>query len=725
VTATWSAPVDLDNCAAEPIHVPGAVQPHGVLLAVTEPDLVLAVTSTNVGAWFPDAPADPLGHPLADVIGAANRDAVDAARAGDWVQRRDDVELWLGGRPLVATLHRSDGLLVVEIEAVDVVEPGAQSIVREAAMALQVASTVVEVAAEAARWIRSLTGFDRVMVYRFDRDWNGEVIAEEKRADLNAFLGLHYPATDIPAQARELYRRNWLRLIPDILYRPVPLAPPVAFDSARPLDLSTSTLRSVSPIHVEYLSNMGVSASMSVSIVVQGELWGLIACHHYSGPHRPDVAARNAAEFLAQLISLRIGEAEGADTRSRTLEQVALADRVADAIQAPDLDAALRAEHGAVLGLARATGMVVVGDDGWIGVGAVPADGLVRQVLLGWPRSSGVLRVDELDLGADEVASGVLAFPLTSDRREAVLWFRPELVRQVDWGGDPHNAKLAAEEGDHVRLSPRKSFDLWRETVRGRSEPWLDSDVAAATRFTRHLTAGLLRRQRQQAELASDLQRVMRPSTLPVVAGWTFDVHDEPAGQGQIGGDWFDVFDAGDGRVVAVVGDVAGHGLRAAAEMAQLRNSLRAYLLDDPSPARALTRLDALMTRVLPGSIATAVCAVIDTAAAEAQIAHAGHVPAILASEGTARFLVTSGEPLLGVRYGARQDRTVPFTPGHSLVLYSDGLVERRTRPIDDGFELLRQAATVQVGAAWLAEQMRGDDVPEDDVSVLVVTRTG
>ncbi len=732
MTQTWSAPVDLDNCAAEPIHIPGAIQPHGVLLAVTEPDLLVALTSTNVGTWFGAAPIAPIGQPLAALIGAANRDAIDAARQGDWVQRRDDVELWLDGRPLVATLHRTDGWLVIEIEAVDSIEPGSASVVREAAMALQVASTVVEVAAEAARWIRSLTRFDRVMVYRFDRDWNGEVIAEEKRADLNAFLGLHYPASDIPAQARELYRRNWLRLIPDIAYAPVPLDPPVGFDSGRPLDLSSSTLRSVSPIHVEYLSNMGVSASMSVSIVVQGELWGLIACHHYSGPHRPDVAARNAAEFLAQLISLRIGETDDADTRRRTLELVALADQVAEAIQslaAIDLDTALQAQQPAVLGLAGASGAVVVTGDSWCRLGAVPDDDVVRRIIQIWPAGDAVLLVDEAAVGADDVASGVLALPLTNDRREVVMWFRPELVRQVDWGGDPHNAKLAAAEGDDVRLSPRKSFELWRETVRGRGVPWHESDVRAATRFTRHLTSGLLRRQRHHAEVASDLQRAMRPSTIPPVAGWSFDVHDEPAGTGQIGGDWFDVFDAGDGLIVAVVGDVAGHGLQAAAEMAQLRNSLRAYLLDDPAPARALERLDVLMWRVLRGSIATAVCAVIDTASATARISHAGHVPAILADAGAARFLIAEGDPLLGVVRVARREQQVTIDPGQALVLYSDGLIERRQRPIDDGFDLLRSAVPRALAepagtnvAAWIAEHLR-DEAHEDDISVLFLRR--
>ncbi len=372
MTTAWSAPVDLDNCAAEPIHVPGAIQPHGVLVAVTEPGLRVAVASANLADWFGVAAADAIGRDLGDVIGATNRDVVDAARTSDWVQRRDDVPLTAGVRALVATLHRAAPFLVVEVEAADQPDPHAASVVREAAMALQRSSTVIEVAADAARWIRSLTGFDRVMVYRFDADWNGEVIAEDRRTDLNAFLGLHYPATDIPAQARELYRRNWLRLIPDIQYAPVPLVPDVAYDSAAPLDLSTSTLRSVSPIHIEYLGNMGVSASMSVSIVIQGELWGLVACHHHSGPHRPDVGARNVAEFLAQLISLRIAETEDADVRARTVALVATADRVAELLQAqsvPDVAAVLREREADVLDVVGANGAVVITEGGWIRLG--------------------------------------------------------------------------------------------------------------------------------------------------------------------------------------------------------------------------------------------------------------------------------------------------------------------------------------------------------------------
>jgi chemotaxis family two-component system sensor kinase Cph1 len=737
VTAAWSPPVSLDNCAAEPIHVPGAIQPHGGLVAVTEPDLRIAVVSANVADWFDVPPGGALGAGLGAVVGEANRAVIDEARRSDWVQRFDDVPLDVGGRSLVATLHRSDGYLVVEVEDSDAEDHHSGSIVREAAMALQRATGVVQVAAHAARWIRSLTGFDRVMVYRFDAEWNGEVIAEERRGDLNSFLGLHYPATDIPAQARELYRRNWLRLIPDIRYRPVPLDPPVAHDSHRPLDLSTSTLRSVSPIHVEYLGNMGVTASMSVSIVIQGELWGLIACHHYAGPHRPGVAARNAAEFLAQLISLRVAETEDAELRARSLELAAIADHVAEALHAapvPDIVGVLRSRQREVLDVVRATGAVVITGDEWVRVGLVPPDDVVRRLVDEWPLDDAVLRTDHTGLhGAEAAASGALVFPLTNDRREVVAWFRPELVRQVDWGGDPHNAKLYAAEGDDVRLSPRKSFDLWREVVRGRSEPWHESDVRAGTRFTRHLAGALLRRERHHAGIASDLQRVMRPASVPVVPGWEIDVHDEPAGTGQIGGDWFDVFDAGGGLLVAVVGDVAGHGLRAAAEMAQLRNSLRAYLLDDPDPPRALERLDVLMARVLPGTIATAVCAVIDTATGTVRMSHAGHVPALVATTPAAAAFVAdaAGDMLLGVTQRPRRAQVATLPAGGALVLYSDGLIEQPRRPIDDGLEILRRTVPGALArpagtnvAAWIAEQLH-DERHVDDTSVLVLRNTG
>jgi chemotaxis family two-component system sensor kinase Cph1 len=735
---SWKAPADLDNCASEPIHVPGAIQPHGVLIAVTEPDLTIAVVSANIDEWFGIGASDTLGLGLADVIGKENRDIVERVRSTDWVQRFDELRLSHCGQLLIATLYRSDGYLVIEIEHEEDTDQRDGMIVREAAMALQTVRTIDEVADASARWISTLSGFDRVMVYRFDSDWNGEVIAERKRDDLNTFLGLHYPASDIPAQARELYRRNWLRLIPDVGYVPVELVPPVAFDAARPLDLSTSTLRSVSPIHLEYLGNMGVGGSMSVSIIIKGELWGLIACHHYSGAHTVNVQTRNAAEFLAQLISLRISEAIDADDRARTVELAAIADRVADAfaeVNLSGIDRVLVEHQSEVLALAGATGMVLRAEGRTCVLGVTPSADVVDDIIGSWPDGDESLRTDHLGelcpscAPHQDIASGVLAFSLMNDRSEFIAWFRPEIVRTVDWGGDPHNAKIASDEGDSVRLSPRKSFDLWRSTVRGRSTPWEDGVVQVAERFIRHLSAASLRNERDNASLAKDLQRIMRPAALPVVPGFSFSVFSESAGRGEIGGDWYDALPLAPNLIGVVVGDVTGHGLAAASEMAQLRNILRAYLTEDPHPAAALERLDRHMRHTLPGSSATVVCAVIDIEESTMRIAHAGHVPALVIRSGQADFVPLDGDPLLGNRDARRSERRYDLVPGDTVILYTDGLVEHRLLSLDVGLDRLQREA-VRILDDVSAHDSASDFVArlvtedhQDDVSVLLIRR--
>ena len=186
---------------------------------------------------------------------------------------------------------------------------------------LAATTTVAGLAQALAAQIRNLTGHDRVMVYRFDQDWNGEVIAEDRREDLEPFLGLHYPASDIPAQARRLYATSWTRVIADVAYEPSPLVPAATAGPAEPLDLSLAVLRSVSPIHIEYLTNMGVRASMSVSLIQDGRLWGLVACHHYSGPRCPSHDARSAAEFVGQAASQLLRDRQAADDRAEQQRQ--------------------------------------------------------------------------------------------------------------------------------------------------------------------------------------------------------------------------------------------------------------------------------------------------------------------------------------------------------------------------------------------------------------------
>ena len=479
---------------------------------------------------------------------------------------------------------------------------------------------------------------------------------------------------------------------------------------------------------------MGVGASMSVSIVINGELWGLIACHHYSGAHHVSLATRNAAEFLAQLISLRIAETIEADRASRLAKLGAVADHVGHAVAtAPTgaIAAVLREHEQEVLSVAGATGAYFVGEDLLCRLGRTPPDEVLTAIVQSWPAGDAVFVSDQLGLvcagadGHEDTAAGVVAVALSTDRRELAMWFRAEQVRTVEWGGDPHNAKLYAAEGDQVRLSPRKSFDRWRETVRGRAEPWDESEARAAQRFTRQLIAALLRHQRDSAMLARDLQRAMRPARLPALADFDVSVFDQSAGRGEIGGDWHDVFELTATTCAVVVGDVAGHGLRAASEMAQLRNVLRAYLVDRHDPADALERLSSFMLRTLPGSIATAACAIVDTAVSEVAISHAGHVPALLVGPGgQTRWVVTTGDLLLGFRATNRRIERLTLGPGESIVLYTDGLVETRGTRVDEGLERLRAAAQARPNAtaAELADAMV-DSEHEDDVTVLVVRR--
>ncbi len=482
---------------------------------------------------------------------------------------------------------------------------------------------------------------------------------------------------------------------------------------------------------------MGVDASMSVSIIVGGELWGLIACHHYSGPHRPGVAVRNAAEFLAQLISLRVGDTLEADNRRQAIELALIADRVAESFAATSqwgVEVVLHQHEHDVLAMTGAGGLVIAANGALdVRIGEVPTVDALSAIVAAWPVERDVFVHDDLSTIVPQVdravSSGVLAFPLASDRSEYVMWVRPELVRLVDWGGDPHNAELAASEGAEVRLSPRRSFERWRETIRGRSLPWTESEQRVAQRFARHLGAALRRGQRDATALATDLQRIMRPSELPMTSEFRFDALYEPSGSGSIGGDWYDAFTFGAHHVAAVIGDVTGHGLPAASEMAQLRNALRAYLVDDPSPAAALRRLDRLVHELLPGSIATVACAVIDTADATMRVSHAGHPPVLVVGEDGTAFVELDGDSLLGLDWTReRHERTVDLSGVDAIVLYSDGLVESRRRDLDTGMDALRRAATDVIAerraspAAQLAAVLVEAD-HEDDVTTLVIHR--
>ncbi|OJZ68224.1 SpoIIE family protein phosphatase [Mycolicibacterium diernhoferi] len=734
-------PIDLDNCAREPIHIPGSIQPRGVLVVVQEPEFEIRQVSANVAELLGHSVEEVLGRHLSVLIGPAEADRITQAASafGDLRQRNPlELELSIGGqiRAFDALLHREPGgVLLVELEIAygerPFSFPNTYQAVRNSVEELNRAATTTELYDTTARAVRDLLGFDRVMVYRYDQDYNGEVVAECKRDDLNSFLGLHFPASDIPAQARAMYEQNWLRLISDVGYTPAPLVPSTDPATGSPLDLTHASLRSVSPIHIEYLQNMGVRASMSISLLRHGRLWGLIACHHYAGPHLPPYGARAAAEFLGSTLSLRLVDRFDDDQlRERLAAQSMLAHITAATINDSEPVAAALLGTPSVLDLLPAAGVAVDIGGEYRTQGTVPPAEVVAAVAT-WARATGEetgtteclsRELPTLELDPQDTA-GALALNLPDD--QYVIWFRQEALRSVDWGGDPHNKAIAVQEGDEIRLSPRKSFERWREVVDQCCEPWGPIQIESAEMLRGHLVEELYRRTRSALRVADIVQRSLLPESIPTISNWDLSTDYRPAVGGRVGGDWYDAFVLPDGRLTVVLGDVAGHGLAAAGAMAQLRNALRSLLFTGATPADALSQLNAFSRHLMARAFATAVAVRIDLDSGRTEAASAGHLMPYLTG---GRTPVTAApirlSPPIGVKGGSYAHSEFVLERGQGLVMFSDGLVERRDGTIDDGLERLARVLdrAGDSAAQQISSAMRPEDT-DDDVTVITLRR--
>ncbi|WP_409456069.1 ATP-binding protein [Massilia sp.] len=485
--------VDLASCADEPIHIPGSVQPHGALLFFT-PDGLLAGWSANAAVMLGiapqlGAPYGELGLPacareiIADCIGLDEGDVAPSVCAAT-----------IGERDFDCVAHASYGRIVAEFETREVpADEVSQFAIRAHGSIdrLRRQKTIEGLLAAAVQQVREFTGFDRVMAYRFRPDDSGDVVAESRREDLVAYLGQRYPAGDIPAQARRLYILNTLRNIVDMDYAAVPL---LGEPDAAPLDMSFALLRSVSPVHIEYLKNMGVNASMSVSIVINGRLWGLIACHHMSRKLVP-YAIRMAADVLAQVMASTIYSIEArldadlaeqsARVRTAMVESLLLDDDPVDTLG--QHARAMMAASGAQALLASQHGKTEVFCAGLGGAPKELPEGLAEAIIASLPDNQHDLVVREMT--ADWPAPlqpqvgkwvGLLALPFDPLSHGWCVLLRTEQIEQVAWGGRPD--KIAAGPLGE-RLTPRGSFDAWYETVRGCAHPW-EPAVLANARLT-------------------------------------------------------------------------------------------------------------------------------------------------------------------------------------------------------------------------------------------------
>ncbi|EJC80933.1 bacteriophytochrome (light-regulated signal transduction histidine kinase) [Rhizobium leguminosarum bv. trifolii WSM2297] len=486
-------PVDLTNCDREPIHQLGAVQPFGFLLAISS-DWIVTRASANLAEFLGIAQPDALGRPVTSLITPESlhtiRNKLTTLRGFD-VEHIFGVALTSGQDRFDLAVHMNEGGVIIEGERCQEGRRDASSLSMRSMMSrLDHTETMEAFFRDGARQARALTGFDRVMVYRFDESGSGEVVAEAARAGIGSFLGLHYPASDIPVQARALYLRNLFRIIADVDAVPVAILPELD-ENGQPLDLSMSVLRSVSPIHIEYLKNMGVGASLSISIVVDGKLWGLFACHHY-GPRLPSAQSRSTAELFGQMFASRLESRE----RRLALDYETKARRIADRLLTSVADNASLLDDPAWLIEALADAIPADGIGVWIngrlalaGIGPNERSFATLVRHLNRNAAGSIYAVDRLaeaypDLDLDEAVAGMLAIPISRSPRDYVVLFRQELVRTVRWGGDPLKPVEYGPNGP--RLTPRKSFEAWSELVRGRSLPFTEAErrVAETIRVT-------------------------------------------------------------------------------------------------------------------------------------------------------------------------------------------------------------------------------------------------
>lgn len=511
--------IALANCAREQIRTPGSIQPLGFMVVVEEPSLIIRQISENLPQWLAISGDEILGGRFDTVVedgaafieqmGELDDDESQPYHVGD-------VTFLVGKRtsqPIPMMLHRHDGMLIAEFQRQDTASrPSSRlyPLVRSFISGVSDFETVDELCERAIRVIKRLTGFGRVKSYSFDSDGNGLVNAELRDEGYPSYLGLCFPASDIPAQARELYCSNRIRVIENADYEPSRLTPSDNPLTGQPLDLSFSTLRSVSPVHLQYMRNMKTLASMSISIVVEGKLWGLVSCHHGS-PHPVSFQVRTACELLGRVLSLQIETREAHVRHERMLE---IRRRIVQLLAAiADQDSVLlglQAVPDVFVNFADAAGAAVVSESGCDVYGRTPSKAQVRA-LATWLSSrtgSEVFHTDNVGRDIPELAelgvsaSGILAVSISEIHPHYLVWFKPAQSQIVQWAGRPE--KTIADSGS---LNPRQSFEHWQQTVEGFSTPWNASEIDGVQELRRAVLGIVLRKAEEMAQLSEDLKR--------------------------------------------------------------------------------------------------------------------------------------------------------------------------------------------------------------------------
>jgi len=506
----------------EPIKFIGFTQPHGVFLAIKEPELTILQVSNNTSQFLGLPPEDLLNQPLNKLI---DNDQINIFR--DYLFQQDlqssnpiEFTIKMGDKDVDfdGVIHRSQDILILELEPT--VFDKSQvffkfyPLIKLAISKLKGADNLTNICQILAKEVRKITGFDRVMLYKFDDDGHGYVIAEEKMDSLESYLELHYPESDIPRVARELFTSNYTRLIPDASAELIEIIPCNNPITNQPTDLTNSMLRSASPCHIQYLHNMGVRASLTISLIKDQKLWGLIACHHQSPKYLP-YEIRSACEILGQMASLELANKEDNEDGEYKIYLASIQAKLVEYMSADkNFINGLINHQINILNLVNAQGAVICFDGEYIPLGNTPKQKEIQNLVawIGENLKEPIFYTNQLYKfypGAEkfqDLASGLMVISISESQKNYILWFRAEVLQTIDWAGNPYQA-LGEIESQGGQLSPRKSFALWKEIVHLKSLPWKFCEFSAALDLRSSIIGVILRKVDELELLNRDLER--------------------------------------------------------------------------------------------------------------------------------------------------------------------------------------------------------------------------
>jgi chemotaxis family two-component system sensor kinase Cph1 len=508
--------VNETNCEKEPIAYINEIQPFGAML-VLDSALNVVQISANIGDWLGGPAKEIIGKHVSEFLSQRHIDSLIAfAKSRD----RALVPVGLLDRKMKANAiaHMSDGYMIIELEPRDeTTEPesadDAANGLQESVSILAATKSVDEFARCLAHCVRTVTQFDRVMIYRFHEDWHGEVIAEELRDGVDSYMGNHFPASDIPEPARRMFSSIWTRIIADVSQTPLPMVPDYPAGRSRPINLTLSSLRQPSGIHIEYLKNMNVGASLTISLMLNGKLWGLVACHHNQAKY-VSYWVRSVCEFIGKFASQQLSSVIDVEAKNLVAQFSKLGQRIIESKNRLDVFEAISKQ---ALELFDATSVLYVSDEGEIESSAGDTKSIPKEVILKLldnlknEKRSSIFFSNRLPTSMEffapykALASGLIAVRML---KGYLLILRPEYVQVLTWGGNPDKA---VSKSTSDKLHPRKSFEAWKEQVEGHSRRWSDAEVVAAESLAALIDASVPL-YHQQENKSSEIKDELRSS---------------------------------------------------------------------------------------------------------------------------------------------------------------------------------------------------------------------